>query len=380
MSGREIIDYNKRVFLDEYRNKDENLTNENLKNKKLKKEYHNIIDIYLRSLFFILSKNKECFIRGAYIINDTSGKLLDILQKLKITSNLFSRYIKNTTHNKYLQNGINLSEIILDKPIINNYCINCATGICNICDIIEYNSIKYYPIIKSKDEDIKYIFLKLETSSTFTLSHALRKLNLLKQEAKIKHETNKTYKTDKSYKIDKSKLSTLNSSFTSKKCATYREDCDRYHECRSREAYLQKHKYELQCKDTANINEKYLKDLEEFEKKHHANITKPNSNNKLHDCNDDSICIKNKILETSNVFFVSEEINNFIFDNCIDKTIPIGGSLVKFNKKLKSRKKYSCNKKCCCSKKCSCNKKCCSTTKSRFSKKSNSYRKKIYNK
>lgn len=362
MDGSNIIGYNKRVFLDETRDKYENLKNENLINKKLKKEYHNIIDIYLRSLFFILSKNKECFIKGAYIINDTSGKLLDTLENLKITSNLFSRYIKNTTHNKYLQKGINLNEIILEKSIINNYCINCATGICNTCDIIEYNSIKYYPIIKSKDEKIKYIFLKLETSSTFTLSHALRKVNMLKKEAEAMQEAKDKDKTDQS------KFSKFNSSFSSKKCPTYREDCDRYDECRSREAYLQKDKYELQCKDSANINEKYLKDLEEFEKKHHANITKSNSHNKLDDCNDDSICIKNKILETSNVFFVSEEINNFIFDNCIDKTNLIGGSFVKFNKKFKSRKK------CCSSKKYCCSKKYCST------RKCHSYRKKIYNK
>lgn len=337
MSGTDIKKEANRQLLENFRK---------LEKYKMEKdmEYHNKLDTYLRSLFFILDKNSECFIKGSYIINDPNNQLLEILDYLRYNSNLISKFIKRSTHNKYLPNGKYLNEIVLYKPIINDNCHHCINDICHDCKYIAYYNIKYYSITKSNNKDINYIYLKLETAPTFTINHAINKSNLMRKELYLK--LSKKLSKKKISPEESSEESQLESSNST--CPKYREDCDRYDECRSRIQYPQKNEdYKLNCKDKPADHDKIVKefsDLKEFENINHIEITNSNKYNKLNDCGQiDKQCKSNKVSTTSNVFFVSKEINDFIFKNCINSISYKGGKLSRYNKTriVKKTKPYN---------------------------------------
>ena len=123
---------------------------------------------YLIKLYEILNKNNACFLKGAFVINDTNNKLKPLLYYNISTESNIKQKLLNMTHNKYLKVNTNISEIHFKNPLILN-CIN------DTSNPISFKNIKFYVF----GPNTKYVFLKLETNPTLSLPHFIRKSSMI---------------------------------------------------------------------------------------------------------------------------------------------------------------------------------------------------------
>ena len=242
---------------------------------------------YIKGLMFITSLNGECFIKGAYVIHDSNNKLVECLKMLithRFTIGTHRTFIKcdqNPSSHTGLDCNI-LYEINLNS---HNTKIEIKTGECsglannsdnNIvdCGEIVYKNLKFNII-----GNTNYIYLKLETAPTMSFNH-MRNLG-----------------------------------YTSNKgtCIGWRDNCI---------------KSDAQCHNKNQKTKIYLKCNKDSDNKSEIDISNGiNTWNKLKS--------EWRVQDNNDTYFVAEEVNTFIWDNCINIPDHDGG---KKDKKQKSKK------------------------------------------
>jgi hypothetical protein len=136
------------------------LTSTNTSYDKLK------ISKYFENLFKFL--NKYCFIKGAFVIEDNSDKLLDLLTNVEDQTDLTGLHLE--THTIYKDKEHHLMEMNLEPHSIT---VNCRAD--KNCERSrQYKSFKWY---RFHYRGQKFIFVKPETAPTLTFTHGSNSFN-----------------------------------------------------------------------------------------------------------------------------------------------------------------------------------------------------------
>jgi hypothetical protein len=135
--------------------------NENNQEKRKLVEYINL-------LYKVLNKTDSCFIKGSFVIDDCNNKLKPILAKAQSDKLIpMESHIGFVPYNglyKICSKSNGLCEVNLSKYPVT---INCGEH------SLERKNIKWYTFNNTKDKNDpqRFVFFKLEGSSTLTVSH-----------------------------------------------------------------------------------------------------------------------------------------------------------------------------------------------------------------